>query len=146
MIFRDSVCLKKRMDRRNRGAYLLHHTVLCVDSTKETTHFLDVASWFLLKDGRNTFFHCLRPVGINQHPIQSDHWIAYAHLRGLTMTPIGSRQDKSLSRRTWCSSYVLPKTPMSSWYTSMLLSPCRTCSIICCAKSGAHFGPMGKYL
>ncbi len=28
MIFMDTVCLKKRTDRKNQGAYLLHHTVL----------------------------------------------------------------------------------------------------------------------
>ncbi len=31
------------------------HELICVNSPKETAHFLEVAWWFLFKDGRNVF-------------------------------------------------------------------------------------------
>ncbi len=60
--------------------------------------------------------------------------------------PFASRQEKSLSRSTWYSFHVFPKTAISSSYTLTLSWQHRTWSMICCAKSGAHFRPMGKHL
>ena len=31
------------------------HELICIDSPKETAHFLEVAWWFLFKDGKNAF-------------------------------------------------------------------------------------------
>ncbi len=35
---------------------LRSHEPVCIDNTKETPNFLEVAGGILLKDGRNTFF------------------------------------------------------------------------------------------
>ncbi len=60
------------------------------------------------------FFHGLRPVKVNQYPSQLVSWIDHAQLRGLTEKPFALRQDKTLSRRTWCSYYVFLKILMLS--------------------------------
>ncbi len=91
------------------------------------------------------FFLGFSLVGIYQYPSHSVSLIAYVHLRGLMAKPFASRQDRTLSSRTWCSFHVFPKTPMLSRFALMLLSPCKTCSGIYCAKPGAHW-PMGNCL
>ncbi len=87
------------------------------------------------------YFHGLRPVGV----FQLVTWKVHSYLRWLTVKLFASRQDKILSSRTWCSSHVVQKTPMSSRYTLTLSSPHKNCSIICCTKSGAHCRPVGKH-
>ncbi len=50
------------------------HELVCVDSTKETAHFIDVAWWFLLQNGRNSFLQRPFPVAVN---IQTNWWSTY---------------------------------------------------------------------
>ncbi len=42
------------------------HKLVCIDSTKETAHFLDVALLVLLKDGRNVFLP--KPISFLDNP------------------------------------------------------------------------------
>ncbi len=117
-----------------------------IDSAKETTHFLDVARCSCSRMAEMHIFYGLRPVGVNQYPSRLVSWIVHTHLMGLMVKPLASRQDKTSFRRIWCSSQVMPKTPMLSRYILKLWRPHRTCSIICGAKLGTHLRSMGRHL
>ncbi len=65
-------------ERLKQMGLLRPHEPVCIDSIKETLHFLEVALWFLLKVGRNMFFQWLetnwrqpvtKPIGFLDSPL-----------------------------------------------------------------------------
>ncbi len=89
-----------RFARKRLKQFLLlrTHQPVCIDSTKKTLHFL-----------RNSFFRGLRPVGVNQYPIQSVSLTAHSHLKGLTVNPFASNKESILSYKIKFSSQDLEK-------------------------------------